>query len=164
MDYHYDHVHQMEDNRRNVNHVGGKDVGCLLANNTDTGRKSLCCLTVLQCCLQEHSQLCAPPCVMSALMTGGMYDYDDVALRIDSGASKYFISNVDTFTLWDPEAKNVTFHTATDTTISSRSVGTMKFKAYGTAGQQRVVTLNGAYHVPHQSYNLVAAGQLTRNS
>lgn len=102
----------------------------------------------------------ARTCAMSALMTEGLYDYDDVVLRIESGASKHFRSNVNMFTSWNPEVMTVTFNTAAGTTITSRVVGTVNFKHF-TDVNQRVV--NVSYHVPHQPPNLVAVGQLIRN-
>lgn len=97
-------------------------------------------------------------------MTGGPYDYDDVVLHIDSGASKHFTSDVGLFTSWNLGAKNVTFNTATGTTIASYAVGTLKLKAYDDNRKHRIVTLRGACYAPHQPHNLVAAGQFTQNS
>lgn len=97
-------------------------------------------------------------------MTGSLYDYNDVVLRIDSGAPKHITLDVNLFTLCDPEVKNLTFNTDAGTTITSRAVGTVSYKAYDTNHEQRVVTLCGAYYVTHQPHDIVAVGQLTRNS
>lgn len=72
--------------------------------------------------------ICTQSCVAFALMTGGLYDHDDVVLHIDSSASKHFISDISLLTSWDPETQNVTFNTTAGTTITSRAVGTVKFK------------------------------------
>lgn len=95
---------------------------------------------------------------------GGVYDNNDVTCRVDSGASKHFLSNVSLFTSWDLGAKIVTFYTTAGTCITSCAVGTVKFEAYSDQRKQRVVALSGAYYVPHQSHNLVAVGQFTHIS
>lgn len=68
------------------------------------------------------------------------------------------------FTSWDPRSKNVTFNTAFGMTISSRVVGTVKFRVYDDTRKHLIATMYGAYYVPHQPHNIVAVGQLTRNS
>lgn len=93
-------------------------------------------------------------------MTGSMYDYTDVVLSIDSGASKHFISDIDQLISWDLEARNVTFNTAVGTTITSHARGTITCKTYDTNHEQRVATLCGAYYPPHQPHNIVVVDGL----
>lgn len=69
------------------------------------------------------------------------------------------MSDISLFTLWDPDAANVTSNTA-HATIMLRAVGTVKFQAFDSIDDQRVTTLDGEYQVPHQLHNLVTMGQL----
>lgn len=46
----------------------------------------------------EFLVVCTQPYVTSGLMMGDLYDYDDVELRIDPGASMHFISDISLFT------------------------------------------------------------------
>lgn len=55
-------------------------------------------------------------------MTRGLYDYDNITSKIDSDASKQYVSDISLFTSWDPE--DVTFITAARMTIRSDEVGT----------------------------------------
>lgn len=85
-----------------------------------------------------------------------------MVLRIDSGTSKHFVADISLFTSRDPGVAIVTFNTAAGTTMTSRALDTVKFKASDSNGDPRIVTLEGTYHVPHQSHNLVTVKQLTR--
>lgn len=90
-----------------------------------------------------------------------MYGYCGIARRIDSGTYKHSMSDISLFSSWGPGDANVTFNTDVGTTITPRVVGTVDFKALDFNGDERIVTLDGAYCVT-QSLSRVDVGQLTR--
>lgn len=90
-----------------------------------------------------------------ALVIGGIHGYDSAALRTDSSTSKHLMS-------WDPDVVDVMFNTIASAFTTSRAVGNVKFKAFGSNADQRIFTPDAAYHVPHQPHNRVHEGQPAR--
>lgn len=81
--------------------------------------------------------MCTNAVHASALVSGVTYGDCGVALRIDSGASKCFMSGISMFTSWDPGAVNMTLNTAVSITITSRAVDTVNFKDFDSNWDQR---------------------------
>lgn len=71
--------------------------------------------------------------------------HSGILMRIDSGASKTFMSDISLFHSCDEQASDVSFNTDAGTTITSRAVGTVKFKAVDAHGDIRTFTLNVPY-------------------
>lgn len=103
---------------------------------------------------------------MAALATRGVrvassFQHEGVVLRIDSTASKHFMSEISLFHSSVESDANVSFSTVAGTMITSRAVGTVKFKAADDGGDFRTITLDHVYLVPQQQHNLAAVCKLT---
>lgn len=84
--------------------------------------------------------------------------------RINSGASKHFMSDISLFHSLDERAAHISFSTAAGTLRTSRAVGIVKFITKDNRGDFRIITLENVFFAPQQQHNLVAVCQLTHRA
>eukprot|EP00241_Pyramimonas_parkeae_P007378 CAMPEP_0114224864 /NCGR_PEP_ID=MMETSP0058-20121206/340_1 /TAXON_ID=36894 /ORGANISM="Pyramimonas parkeae, CCMP726" /LENGTH=307 /DNA_ID=CAMNT_0001335379 /DNA_START=273 /DNA_END=1192 /DNA_ORIENTATION=+ len=108
-----------------------------------------------------HLLLCLPCTDDSALMaSSGHACINEV--HIDSETSRCFISDAVLFVSWNEDVLNVTFTTMAGAPIYPRVVGNLEIPPFDRHGDQRVVELEQAYHVPNQPHNFLSVSQLLK--
>lgn len=98
-----------------------------------------------------------------SIYVAGYAQHDVIVLRITSGESNHFMSDISTFHSFNGIAPNVSFNPASRTVTASRFVGTIKFKTKHRGGNIQVITLDSAYNVPNRQHNIVLFCQLTHS-